>query len=114
MTSFERTQQPLFVFEHAGRIAFAMQIPKTNNPYAKTDRNGVAEPSNLAWDRGYQAATDEAFQHERPAKPVERRPFKRASSGPKFSPRAVDGKSARPANHPRWKGSPLPPVSRAN
>jgi hypothetical protein len=98
MTIFERSKQPLSVFEHAGRTAFAMQIPKGNNPYVKTDKNGVAEPSNLAWDRGYQAAADEAFQREHPAKPrVERKPFKRSSTGPKFTP-----KPQPPANHPRF------------
>ena len=67
MTNFERTKQPIAVFENAGRIAFGMQIPIGNNPYPKTDKNGVAEPSNLAWDRGYKAAEEEAFLKEHPA-----------------------------------------------
>jgi hypothetical protein len=98
MTSFERTKQPLSVFEHAGRTAFAMQILKTANPYPKTDANGVAEPAARAWDRGYQAAADEAYQKEHPARPVvERRPFKQ-----RFEKRPDGRKSSRPANHPRF------------
>lgn len=99
MTSFERSKQPLSVFEHAGRTAFAMQIPKANNPYPKTDANGVNEPSAIAWDRGYQAAADEAFQKEHPAKPkFERTPFKR------FEKRPEGRKPSPPANHPRFVG----------
>jgi len=111
MTCFERTKQILGVFEHAGRIAFGMQIPKGNNPYPKTDANGVAEPSNLAWDRGYQAATDAAYLREHPAKPVVARkpyPFKRP----------VKPGTGRPANHPRFVGNrgiaPITEVRRAN
>lgn len=97
MTTFERTKQPLSVFEHAGRTAFAMQILKTANPYPKTDANGVAEPAALAWDRGYDAASNEAFQKEHPARPVERKPFKR-----RFENRPDGRKPSRPANHPRF------------
>lgn len=101
MTSFERTKQPLSVFEHAGRTAFAMQINKLSNPYPKTDANGVDEPAAKAWDRGYQAAADEAYQKEHPPskRPDVRKPFKRSSTGPKFSPRPKPY-----ANHPRFVG----------
>lgn len=98
MTSFERTKQALSVFENAGRNAFAMQIPKSSNPYPTHDTLGIVEPSHVAWDRGYQAAADDAFQKDRPAKPkFERKPFKRSSTGPKFSPKPLP-----PANHPRF------------
>jgi hypothetical protein len=101
MTSFERTKQPIAVFEHAGRIAFSMQILKVNNPYPKTDANGVPEPANLAWDRGYDAANNEAFQREHPSKPrtETRKPFKRPSTGTKFTPKP----QRTPDNPPRWK-----------
>lgn len=98
MTIFERTKQTLAVFEHAGRTAFAMQIPKVNNPYPKTDASGVAEPSNLAWDRGYQAAADETYAKEHPARPVVvRKPHQR--------PAKPTGRPNRPANHPRFVGN---------
>jgi len=77
-----------------------MQIPKVNNPYPKTDAYGVVEPAAQAWDRGYDAANNEAFQKEHPARPrVERKPFKRSTTGPKFTP-----KPKPPANHPRFVG----------
>ena len=103
MTNFERTKQTIAVFENAGRIAFGMQIPIGNNPYPKTDKNGVAEPSNLAWDRGYKAAEEEAFLKEHPRKPrlVERKPLvtkKWATIKHKKDTRP-------PANPPRWKGA---------
>jgi hypothetical protein len=101
MTTFERTKQPLSVFEHAGRTAFAMQILKTANPYPKTDANGVAEPAALAWDRGYQSAADEAFQKERPARP-ERKPFERKPGRRFDKDRTAGRKPSRPANHPRF------------
>jgi hypothetical protein len=84
------------VFEHAGRKAFGMQIPKVNNPYPKTDAYGVVEPAAQAWDRGYDAANNEAFQKEHPARPrVDRKPVKRPD---------VRRKSQRtPDNPPRWK-----------
>lgn len=108
MTTFERSMQPLSVFEHAGRTAFTMQILKVNNPYQKTDANGVAEPSALAWDRGYQAASDEAFQKEHPARPVVAR-----KPSPSFRrPPQQHTRNVRPANHPRWKGGPMAEVKR--
>jgi hypothetical protein len=101
MTSFERSKQPLSTFEHAGRTAFMMVILKTANPYPKTDANGVAEPAALAWDRGYQAAADEAFQKEHPARPERSRPeYKRSQN--RNSNRPDGRKSSRPANHPRF------------
>jgi len=100
MTSFERTKQPIAVFEHAGRTAFSMQILKTANPYPKTDANGVPEPANLAWDRGYDAANNEAFQREHPARPrVERKPVKRADVRKPEARRP----QRTPDNPPRWK-----------
>ena len=103
MTIFERTQQPIAVFESAGRIAFSMQIPITSNPYPRTDANGVAEPAAQAWDRGYKAANEEAFLKEHPRKPrlVERKPLvtkKWATIKHKKDTRP-------PANPPRWKGA---------
>jgi len=115
MTHFERTKQPIAVFENAGRIAFGMQIPIGNNPYPKTDKYGVSEPSNLAWDRGYKAASDEAVQKERPAR-ADRKPFKRTSTGPKFTPRVLPDKKKfqrPPANPPRWKNAARPEAARA-
>ena len=118
MTNFERTKQPIAVFENAGRIAFGMQIPIGNNPYPKTDKNGVAEPSNLAWDRGYKAASDEAFQKEHPAR-VERRPMKKTFVGTKpvgTKPWAAlkHKKDVRPpANPPRWKNEARPEAGHA-
>lgn len=114
MTNFERTKQPLGVFEHAGRIAFGMQIPKVNNPYPKTDANGVDEPSAKAWDRGYQAAADEAYAKEHPAKPVvARKPYPFKKSVKPGAPRTNN----RPANHPRFVGNrgnaPTPEVRSA-
>jgi hypothetical protein len=107
MTSFELTKQPLAVFEHAGRIAFAMQIPKVNNPYPNGDKNGVPGPAHLAWDRGYQVAADEAYQREHPTRA--RVEYKR----PRNENRRPDGrKVSRPANHPHWKGT-APEVRRA-
>ena len=110
MTNFERTKQPIAVFENAGRIAFGMQIPIGNNPYPKTDKNGVAEPSNLAWDRGYKAASEETFLKEHPAR-VEHKPFKRTSTGPRFTPKVQPDKKKLqrpPANPPRWKNGARP------
>ena len=115
MTSFERTKQPIAVFENAGRIAFSMQIPITSNPYPRTDANGVAEPAAQAWDRGYKAANEEAFQKEHPAR-VERKPFKRTSTGPKFTPKVLPDKKKfqrPPANPPRWKNGARPEAGRA-
>jgi hypothetical protein len=73
-----------------------MQIPKVNNPYPKTDAYGVVEPAAQAWDRGYDAANNEAFQKEHPARPrVDRKPVKRPD---------VRRKPQRtPDNPPRWK-----------
>ena len=105
MTLFERTKQPIAVFENAGRIAFGMQVPLGNNPYPKTDKDGVAEPSNLAWERGYKAASEEAFLKEHPAR-VERKPVKKTFTGTKPWSSIKHKKDTRPpANPPRWKGA---------
>lgn len=110
MTNFERTKQPIGVFENAGRIAFGMQIPIGNNPYPKTDKEGVSEPANLAWDHGYKAAADEAFQKETATR-VGRKTFKRTLT-PKMQP---DKKKFQrpPANPPRWKNGARPEAGRA-
>jgi hypothetical protein len=101
MTTFELTKQPLSLFEHAGRTAFSMLILKTANPYPKTDKNGVAEPSNLAWDRGYDAASNEAFQKEHPSRPRgERKPMPRPNGR---KPEVRKPASSRgPINPPRF------------
>jgi hypothetical protein len=104
MTEFERTKQTIAVFEHAGRIAYAMQIPVANNPYPKTDAQGRPEPAFAAWDRGYALAGEETFQKARPARPVVAR-----KPSPTFK---QPSQPSRPANHPRWKGGPMPEVRR--
>ena len=115
MTHFERTKQPIAVFENAGRIAFGMQIPIGNNPYPKTDTNGVAEPAESGVGSWLQSRSEEAFLKEHPAR-VERKPFKRTSTGPKFTPKVQPDKKKfqrPPANPPRWKNGARPEAGRA-
>jgi len=112
MTTFERTKQPLSVFEHAGRTAFLMLIFKSDNPYPKTDKHGVNEPANLAWDRGYQLEADALTAKTRAAKTPARKPFplKRplaARPGGTRPPLPRPGgmrPPVRPGNHPRFAG----------
>lgn len=105
MTKFERACQPLSVFERAGRTAFLMLILKIDNPYPRTDKNGIIpEPANLAWDRGYQEEADALAAKTRAAKPVvARKPysFKRPISARKPGS-AFPRPPARPGNHPRF------------
>lgn len=87
MTKFE-TIQPLETFEHAGALAYRMQILRNSNPYpaVSTLRGNPRD----AWDRGYMGESEiDAFK-ERARVKVVRKPFKRTSNGPKFSPVSTD------------------------
>jgi hypothetical protein len=95
LTKFESIHQTISVFEHAGTLAFRMLILKTDNPYPKTDSFGVAEPSNIAWDRGWQSAADavaiRSFVKRTYVKPM-----------PYVKRPARTGNHTRTGNHPRF------------
>lgn len=94
MTKFESIHQTISVFEHAGTLAFRMLILKTDNPYPKTDSFGVAEPSNIAWDRGWQSAADAVAIKVRPIRSFVKRPY--------VKPMPYVKRPARTGNHPRF------------
>jgi hypothetical protein len=94
LTKFESIHQTISVFEHAGGTACRMLILKTDNPYPKTDKNGVPEPAFQAWERGWKSAADAGAIKVRPIKPyVKRAPFKRPTQ---------PTQPARPGNYPRF------------
>ena len=73
-----------------------MMVLKADNPYAKFDKNGVPEPANVAWDRGYDAEAGALADKTRAAKtPAPRRPypFKRTNGS---------------VRHPSARSSPAP------